>query len=118
MIEAEGVAKVHRRGELEVHSLERVSLKVEAGEYVAIMGPSGSGKTTLLQLLGGLDTPTRGRVVFRGLDLAAIGDRERSLLRRREVGYVFQAFNLVPSLTSAENVAVSSLREMYSPTRQ
>jgi putative ABC transport system ATP-binding protein len=117
MIEAEGVAKVHRQGEREVHSLERVSLTVEAGEYVAIRGPSGSGKTTLLQLLGGLDTPTSGRVVFRGRDLGAISDRERSLLRRREVGYVFQSFNLVPSLTAAENVVLPLLLDGMSRRR-
>ncbi len=109
MIEAVAVDKTHRQGERAVHSLRQVSLKVEAGEYVAIMGPSGSGKSTLLQLLGGLDTPTSGSILFRGRDLGAIGDRERSILRRRAIGYIFQSFNLMPTLTAAENVVLPLL---------
>jgi putative ABC transport system ATP-binding protein len=86
-----------------------VSLQIGAGEFVAIMGPSGSGKSTLLHLLGALDTPTTGRVLFRGQDLQAMSDRQRSLLRREQVGFVFQAFNLLPTLTAGENVALPLL---------
>jgi putative ABC transport system ATP-binding protein len=109
MLELRGVTKVHRRGDREVHSLRGVDLRVEAGEFVSIMGPSGSGKSTLLHLLGGLDTPTSGQVVFRGLDLRTLPDRARSVLRRESIGFVFQFFNLLPTLTALENVAVPLL---------
>jgi len=106
MIEARGVTKVYRQGRREVHSLRGVSLQIEAGEFVTIMGPSGSGKSTLLYLLGGLDTPTSGQVLFGGRDLGTLPDRDRSVLRRREIGFVFQFFNLLPNLTAEENVAL------------
>jgi putative ABC transport system ATP-binding protein len=106
MIEARGVTKVYRQGRREVHSLWGVSLQIEAGEFVTIMGPSGSGKSTLLYLLGGLDTPTSGQVLFGGRDLGMLPDRDRSVLRRREIGFVFQFFNLLPNLTAEENVAL------------
>jgi putative ABC transport system ATP-binding protein len=109
MLELRGVTKVHRRGDREVHSLRGIDLRVEAGEFVTIMGPSGSGKSTLLHLLGGLDTPTSGQVLFRGLDLRAISDRVRSVLRRESIGFVFQFFHLLPTLTAAENVALPLL---------
>ena len=106
MIVVEQATKVHRMGEREVHSLRGVSLRIEAGEYVAIMGPSGSGKSSLLQLLGGLDTPTGGSVRFWDRDFHAMSDRERSLVRRREIGFIFQDSNLVGSLSAVENVAL------------
>src|SRR3954447_1448600 len=106
MLELRGVTRVHRRGEREVHSLRGVDLRVEAGEFLSIMGPSGSGKSTLLHLLGGLDAPTTGQVLFRGVDLQSLSDRERSALRRQSIGFVFQFFNLLPTLTAAENVAL------------
>src|SRR3954469_16605569 len=104
MLELRGVTRIHRRGDREVHSLRGVDLRVEAGEFVTIMGPSGSGKSTLLHLLGGLDTPTTGQVLFRGLDLGALPDRALSILRRQSIGFVFQFFNMLPTLTAAENV--------------
>ena len=100
------MTKVYRQGRREVHSLRGVSLQIEAGEFVTIMGPSGSGKSTLLYLLGGLDTPTSGQVLFGGRDLGMLPDRDRSVLRRREIGFVFQFFNLLPNLTAEENVAL------------
>src|SRR4051794_10934721 len=109
MLELRGVTKVHRRGDREVHSLRGVDLRVEAGEFVTIMGPSGSGKSTLLHLIGGLDVATEGQVLFRGLDLRTAPDRERSALRRETIGFVFQFFNLLPSLTASENVALPLL---------
>src|SRR5262249_39298565 len=109
MLELRGVTKVHRRGDREVHSLRGVDLRVDAGEFVTIMGPSGSGKSTLLHLLGGLDTPTAGQVLFRGTDLRTLPDRARSGLRRESIGFVFQLFNLLPTLTAAENVALPLL---------
>jgi putative ABC transport system ATP-binding protein len=86
-----------------------VSLRIEAGEYVAIMGPSGSGKSTLMHLLGALDTPTSGQSIFQGKDLRTMSDKERSLLRRTRIGFVFQFFNLLHNLTAAENVSLPLL---------
>jgi putative ABC transport system ATP-binding protein len=98
-----------RSGVQAVHALKGVSLHVAAGEFVSIMGPSGSGKSTLMHLLGALDTPTFGRALFLGRDLQAMSDRERSLLRRTRIGFVFQFFNLVSTLSAAENVALPLL---------
>ena len=109
MLTLEQVTKVYRQGRRTVEAVRGVSLTTAAGEFVAIMGPSGSGKSTLLHLLGALDTPTTGRVLFHGQDLQTMSDRQRSLLRREHVGFVFQAFNLLPTLTAAENVALPLL---------
>ena len=109
MIELVEATKIYRQGRRTVEAVRGVSLVIHAGEFVAIMGPSGSGKSTLLHLLGALDTPTTGRVLFRGTDLQTMSDRQRSLLRRERVGFVFQAFNLLPTLTAAENVALPLL---------
>jgi putative ABC transport system ATP-binding protein len=109
MMELREVTKVYQQGRRTVHAVRGVSMAVAAGEYVSIMGPSGSGKSTLMHLLGALDTPTTGRVFFGGRDLQAMSDRERSLLRRTRVGFVFQFFNLLPTLTAAENVALPLL---------
>jgi putative ABC transport system ATP-binding protein len=106
MIELRDVTKVYRSGRRAVPSLQGVTLTVAPGEFVVIMGPSGSGKSTLLHLMGGLDTPTTGSVLLDGIDLAALSDRDRSRLRLRRIGFVFQFFNLLPTLTAAENVAL------------
>jgi putative ABC transport system ATP-binding protein len=103
---AEGLTKVYRMGEVEVHALRGVDLELVRGEFVVLLGPSGSGKSTLLNILGGLDTPTSGHVVSGGRDLVAAGDRELTAFRRRAVGFVFQFYNLIPSLTARENVAI------------
>ena len=100
------VTRVHGAGPTEVVALRQVSLAVHPGELVAIMGPSGSGKSTLLTLAGGLDQPTSGTVSLEGTDLASLGAKGRSRMRRTSVGYVFQDFNLIPALTAAENVAL------------
>ena len=91
-------------GETEVVALDGVDLEIRAGEFVAIAGPSGSGKSTLLHLLGALDAPDRGLVAIEGRDLATLSERERTLLRRRRLGFVFQSFHLVPVLSALENV--------------
>jgi putative ABC transport system ATP-binding protein len=106
MLELHEVTKVYQQGRRQVHALRGVSLTIEAGEFVSIMGPSGSGKSTLMHLLGVLDTPTSGKVIFQGRDLQSLSDRERSLVRRNQIGFVFQFFNLLPTLTAAENVAL------------
>ena len=102
----DNVSRVHGHGETAVRALDSVSLTVHPGELVAVMGPSGSGKSTLLNLAGGLDRPTSGRVVVEGADVGALSLRDLAAMRRRSVGFVFQDFNLIPSLTAAENVAL------------
>jgi len=104
ILEASGLCRSYGEGEARVDALRGVDVRVERGEFVAIMGPSGCGKSTMLQLLGGLETPTSGHVYIEDLDLATLNDDQRTLLRRRRVGFVFQAFNLLPTLTAAENV--------------
>jgi putative ABC transport system ATP-binding protein len=104
--ELRGVAKLFQRGPTTVRALDGVDLEIGAGEFVALEGPSGSGKTTLLQLLGALDRPSAGGIVFEGRDLAGLRDRELADLRLRSFGFVFQQFNLIPTLTAVENVEV------------
>ena len=102
--ELTGVSKAFRRGSLAVNALQAVDLRIEPGEVVALEGPSGSGKTTLLQLLGALDRPSSGTVLFEGQDLARLPDGDLAELRLRSFGFVFQQFNLIPTLTALENV--------------
>ena len=106
ILEAHDLTKVYDLGGSRVEALRGVSLSVGAGEFVALMGPSGSGKSTLLQLLGGLDRPTSGTVVFEGRDLAKLSDGQASKLRRDRTGFIFQAFNLIPLLNVRENVGL------------
>ena len=101
-----GLTKVYRTGEVEVHALRGVDLDLFEGELVVLLGPSGSGKSTLLNILGGLDSPTGGRVFFHDGELAAFDDRALTRYRREHVGFVFQFYNLMPSLTARENVAL------------
>ncbi|MFA7429346.1 MAG: ABC transporter ATP-binding protein [Rhodospirillaceae bacterium] len=105
-LRARGLSKVYRSGEIEVVALRGVDLDLIEGEMVALLGPSGSGKSTLLNILGGLDQPTTGHVLFRGEDITAAGERRLTLYRREHVGFVFQFYNLIPSLTARENVAL------------
>ncbi len=102
------VWKVYRMGEVEVFALRGVSLELQPGEFVVLLGPSGSGKSTLLNILGGLDQPTRGEVRYRDHVLAAADERELTRFRREHVGFVFQFFNLIPSLTALENVELAT----------
>ncbi len=104
ILEAVALCKSYGDSEVRVPALRGVDLRVERGEFVAIMGPSGCGKSTMLQMLGGLETPTSGHVYIDEIDLSALNDDQRTLLRRRRVGFVFQAFNLLPTLTAEENV--------------
>lgn len=109
MIELRETTKTYIQGRRTVMAVRGVSLTVQSGEFVSIMGPSGSGKSTLMHLMGALDTPTAGTAHFDGQDLVQLTDTERSLLRRTRIGFVFQAFNLLPTLTAAENVALPML---------
>ena len=103
---ARDVSKTYQMGEVEVHALRSVSLDLYAGELLVILGASGSGKSTFLNILGGLDIPTTGSVRYRDRDLSAADEDELTLYRRENVGFVFQFYNLIPSLTAAENVAL------------
>ena len=103
---AEGLTKVYRMGEVEVHALRGVDLEIRAGELIVLLGPSGSGKSTLLNILGGLDVPTAGHVWYHGEDLTRANDAQLTAFRREHVGFVFQFYNLIPSLTAQENVAI------------
>jgi putative ABC transport system ATP-binding protein len=105
--ELHGVSKTFGGGVNGVHAVRDVDLTVGEGEFVAVVGPSGSGKTTLLQLLGALDRPTAGEVLFEGRDLATLKDADLTLLRLSSIGFVFQQFNLIPTLTAAQNVEVA-----------
>ena len=104
LYELRNVTKSFRQGATEILAVRDLDLTVAGGEFVAVVGPSGSGKTTLLQLLGALDRPTRGEVLFEGRDLARESDGSLTKLRRETLGFVFQQFNLIPTLTAAENV--------------
>ena len=101
-----GVTKVYQMGEVPVHALRGIDLSLYAGELTTLLGPSGSGKSTLLNILGGLDRPTAGKVCYRDIDLSEAGEAELTDYRRRHVGFVFQFYNLIPSLTARENVSV------------
>jgi putative ABC transport system ATP-binding protein len=109
VLAVQDLVKTYRLGDEVVWALNGVSLSIEAGQLVAIMGASGSGKSTLLHLAGGLDLPDSGRVIVEGKDLSSMSDRQRTLFRRRRMGIIFQAYNLLPTLTAAENVAVPLL---------
>lgn len=103
---AKGLNKTYRAGEVEVHALRDVDLAINRGEFIVLLGPSGSGKSTLLNILGGLDVPSDGQVMFGQQDLSAATEAELTAYRRRHVGFVFQFYNLIPSLTVRENVAL------------
>ena len=104
LLELRGVSKVYQMGDTPVHALREVSLSVEEGEFLAILGQSGAGKSTLMNLLGCLDLPDTGEYLLAGEDVAQLGERRLSGIRNRQIGFVFQGFNLIPTLTAQENV--------------
>ena len=106
ILQANNLKKIYGNGENAVHALDGVNLSVEKGEFVAIVGTSGSGKSTLLHMLGGLDRPTEGKVVVDGKDISALNDEALTIFRRRKIGFVFQAYNLVPVLNVYENIVM------------
>lgn len=117
LIRTQRLCKIYGSGEGEVHALRPCDLDIAEGERIAVIGASGSGKSTLLHLLGGLDTPTAGHVLFQGTDLSALDDDALSEFRRRHVGFVFQSYNLVPELTAGENIELPLLLDGKRPDR-
>jgi putative ABC transport system ATP-binding protein len=107
MIRAENLGKVYRSGRLEVPALRNATFSVEPGEFVSIVGPSGSGKSTLFYLLGGLTRASSGRVLIGGTDFSSLGDAERTRMRRSRIGFIFQKFNLLPTLTARANIEIA-----------
>jgi putative ABC transport system ATP-binding protein len=103
---ATDLRKSYGKGENEVHALDGVTVSFEAGRFTAIMGPSGSGKSTLMHCLAALDSPTEGSIVVDGVELGGLGDKELTTLRRDRIGFIFQAFNLIPTLTACENIVL------------
>ncbi|MFO1277196.1 MAG: ABC transporter ATP-binding protein [Sphaerotilus natans] len=106
LIGLEQVERTFRLGDSDVHALQGLDLRIDAGEYVAVMGPSGSGKSTLLNILGLLDQPSRGRLLLEGRDVTTLSPDEQAAVRSRRIGFVFQSFHLVPRLSAAENIAL------------
>ena len=117
LLEVENLSKTYGSGEAAVHALRGASFTVPKGEFVAVVGDSGSGKSTLLNLIGGLDTPTAGRVYIDGRDIFAMKDRSLTVFRRRNIGFVFQSFNLIPELTVEQNILFPVLLDYQRPDR-
>ncbi|GCD13211.1 ABC transporter ATP-binding protein [Clostridium tagluense] len=109
VIEAAGLYKSFKLGDIEVEVLKNIDLNIHKGDFVSIMGPSGSGKSTLLYLLGGLDKPSSGSIKINGRELSNMKDKEQSIMRRRDVGFVFQFYNLIPNLNVEENIMLPIL---------
>jgi putative ABC transport system ATP-binding protein len=118
MLEAIGLSKTYGSGDTQVHAVRKVDLRVEAGSLTVVVGRSGSGKTTLLNLLGGLEQPTAGVVRLDGTEITQIADDERALVRRDRIGFIFQAFGLLPMLTASENVEVPLRLAMTDPSER
>lgn len=118
LLEVKSLSKTYGSGETAVHALKRVSFSVPKGEFVAIVGESGSGKTTLLNMLGALDTPTSGKVLIDGKDTFLMKEKELTVFRRRNIGFIFQAFNLIPELTVEQNIIFPVLLDYQKPNRK
>lgn len=113
IIETHDISKVYRMGAETIHALKSVSIKISKGEYVAFMGPSGSGKSTLMNIIGCLDTPTGGQYILNGQDVSNMSDNELAEVRNKEIGFVFQTFNLLPRQSSLDNVALPLIYAGY-----
>ncbi len=118
LLEVKSVSKTYGSGEMAVQALKDVSFSVPKGEFVAVIGESGSGKSTLLNMIGALDTPTSGRVLLDGKDIFAMKERNLTVFRRRNIGFVFQAFNLIPDLNVEQNIMFPVLLDYQKPDRK
>ena len=115
LVQTENLTKIYGTGQTAVTALNNLSLNIDQGEFVAVMGPSGCGKSTLLHLVGGLDTPTKGQVIIDGHNLSRLDDNRLTELRRRQIGFVFQFFNLIPVLNATENAALPLILDGIKP---
>ena len=118
LLEVNNICKTYGSGETAVHALKKVSFSVPKGEYVAIVGESGSGKSTLLNMIGALDTPTSGKVVIGGKEIFSMNDNRLTVFRRRNIGFILQAFNLIPELTVEQNIIFPVLLDYQKPDRK
>ena len=118
LLEVNNICKTYGSGETAVHALKKVSFSVPKGEYVAIVGESGSGKSTLLNMIGALETPTSGKVVIGGKEIFSMNDNRLTVFRRRNIGFIFQAFNLIPELTVEQNIIFPVLLDYQKPDRK
>ncbi len=118
LLEVNNICKTYGSGEAAVQALKKVSFSVPKGEYVAIVGESGSGKSTLLNMIGALDMPTSGKVIISGKDIFSMNDRKLTVFRRRNIGFIFQAFNLIPELTVEQNIIFPVLLDYQKPDRK
>lgn len=118
LLEVQSISKTYGGGEAAVHALKNVSFSVPKGEYVAIVGESGSGKSTLLNMIGALDNPTSGKVLIEGKDIFAMKESKRTIFRRRNIGFIFQAFNLIPELTVEQNIIFPILLDYQKPNQK
>lgn len=118
LLEVNNICKTYGSGETAAHALKKVSFSVPKGEYVAIVGESGSGKSTLLNMIGALDTPTSGKVVIGGKEIFSMNDNRLTVFRRRNIGFIFQAFNLIPELTVEQNIIFPVLLDYQKPDRK
>ncbi len=118
LLEVSNVSKTYGSGEAAVKALKKVSFSVSKGEYVAIVGESGSGKSTLLNMIGALDVPTSGKVIISGKEIFSMNDRKLTIFRRRNIGFIFQAFNLIPELTVEQNIIFPVLLDYQKPDRK
>ncbi|UOQ65290.1 ABC transporter ATP-binding protein [Hymenobacter volaticus] len=119
VIETHNISKMYRMGTEEIHALRSVTITIQRGEYVAFMGPSGSGKSTLMNIVGCLDTPTNGSYILNGKDVSRMSDNQLADVRNKEIGFVFQTFNLLPRATSLDNVALPLIYAGYNkPDRE
>lgn len=118
LLEVKNICKTYGSGETAVQALKNVSFSVPRGEYVAVVGESGSGKSTLLNMIGALDTPTSGHVIIDGKDIFSMDDRKLTVFRRRNIGFIFQSFNLVPELTVEQNIMFPMLLDYQKPDKK
>ena len=118
LLEVQSLSKTYGSGETAVHALKNVRFSVPKGEFVAVVGESGSGKSTLLNMIGALDTPTSGKVIIDGKDIFSMNDRKLTVFRRRNIGFIFQAFNLVPELTVEQNIIFPMLLDYQKPDKK